>query len=204
MEIILRALEIGLGDEVIIPSYTFIATSSAVLAAGATPVFCDIDENSFNMDPAQIEPSSRHEPKAIIPVHIGGNLCDMDAIGKIANRHGLYVIEDAAHAHGSEWKGQRAGTLGIAGSFSMQGSKTLSAGEGGMIVTNDRDLYHRCFSVHHCGRDAVNPDWYDHPYLGTNARMTEWQAAVLRQQLRRLDNQIETRMKKRGLAGYAT
>ncbi len=195
LEIILRALEIGISDEVIVPPYTFNATVSAVLMAGATPVFADIESDTFNMDPAMAEKSVTKNTKAIIPVHIGGRPCDMDAITAIADKHGLYVIEDAAQAHGSEWKGRKVGSIGNAGSFSFQASKNLTAGEGGFITTNDEELYDKCFSIHHCGRDMKNGLWYDHPFMGTNARMTEWQAAILNVQMENLDSQLETRMK---------
>jgi dTDP-4-amino-4,6-dideoxygalactose transaminase len=117
----------------------------------------------------------------------------MDEICAIARRHGLYVVEDAAHAHGSEWKGRRTGSLGDAGSFSFQASKNLCAGEGGMITTNNRELYDMCWSIHHCGRSAYDTVWYSHPFIGTNARMTEWQAAILDAQMERLDEQIARR-----------
>ena len=195
LEIILRALEIGIGDEVIVPPYTFNATVSSVLIVGATPVFADIESDTYNIDPAMIEKVITKNTKAIIPVHIGGRACDMDAIMAIAKKHGLYVIEDSAHSVGSEWKGTRVGTIGNAGSFSFQASKNLTAGEGGIITTNDEDLYDKCFSIHHCGRDMKNGLWYEHPNMGTNARMTEWQAAILNVQMDRIDEQLETRMK---------
>jgi len=201
LEIILRALDIGIGDEVIVPPYTFNATVSSVLMAGATPVFVDIESDTFNIDAAKIEQAITKNTKAVIPVHIGGRPCDMDAIKAIAEKHGLFVIEDAAHAVGSEWRNTRVGSIGNAGSFSFQASKNLTAGEGGCIVTNDEDLYNKCFSIHHCGRDMKNGLWYDHPFLGTNARMTEWQAAILNVQMERLDSQLETRMKN---AAYLT
>lgn len=193
LEIILRSLDIGLGDEVIVPPYTFSATVSAILMVGATPVFADLESDTYNIDPAMAEKVVTKNTKAIIPVHIGGRSCDMDAIGEIAKKHGLYVIEDAAQAVGAEWKGTKLGTIGDAGSFSFQVSKNLTAGEGGAITTNDQDLYDRCFSIHHCGRDMKSGLWYDHPIMGTNARMTEWQAAILNVQMERLDAQMETR-----------
>jgi len=118
----------------------------------------------------------------------------MGKILEIAEKHNLFVIEDAAHANGSEWKGKRVGAIGNAGSFSFQASKNLTAGEGGFITTNEEWLYERCWSIHHCGRDIHGKIWYNHPYVGTNARMTEWQAAILNVQLKRLDAQIEKRM----------
>lgn len=194
LETILRALGVGYGDEVIIPPYTFIATASAVIFQGATPVFTDIEEDTFNMDPDKIESVITSRTKAIIAVHIGGRPCNMDKIMEIANKHHLYVIEDAAHANGSEWMGKRVGSIGHAGSFSFQSSKNLTAGEGGFITANEIRIYEKCWSIHHCGRDIHSTVWYDHPYIGTNARMTEWQAAILNMQLEELDRQIEKRM----------
>ncbi|HOJ09304.1 MAG TPA: DegT/DnrJ/EryC1/StrS family aminotransferase [Clostridiales bacterium] len=194
LEVIMRALGIGYGDEVIIPPYTFNATSSAVIFQGATPVFADIEEDTFNIDPEKIEKAITSRTKAIIPVHLGGRACNMDRIMEIAKKHNLYVIEDSAHAQGSEWNGRRVGSIGHAGSFSFQASKNLTAGEGGFITTNDTDIYEKCWSIHHCGRDIRGKVWYDHPIVGTNARMTEWQAAILNTQLERLDEQIEKRM----------
>ena len=195
LEVALRALGIGMGDEVIVPPYTFNATVSAVLFVGAKPVFADIESHSYNIDPDKIEEVITPNTKAIIPVHIGGRSCDMDRIMDIAGRHNLYVIEDAAHAHGSEWKGQRVGSIGHAGSFSFQASKNLNSGEGGFITINDPDIYERCWSIHHCGRSLNGTVWYDHPHIGTNARMTEWQAAILNAQMDRLDEQVEKRMR---------
>lgn len=195
LELILRALGIGYGDEVVIPPYTFVATVSAVVAAGATPVFADIEPDTFNLSVDSLEEAITPNTKAVIAVHVGGRACDMDRIGEVAARRGLFVIEDAAHAHGSEWKGARVGSLGHAGSFSFQGSKNLNAGEGGMITTNSRKLYEMCWSLHHCGRVMKGTVWYEHPNIGTNARMTEWQAAILNAQMERLDGQIERRMR---------
>jgi dTDP-4-amino-4,6-dideoxygalactose transaminase len=189
----LRALGIGPGDEVIVPPYTFYATASAVAFVGAYPVFADIQPGTFNLEPRSVEACISPRTRCIIPVHMGGRMCDMPAILAIAERHGLVVLEDAAHAHGSEWEGQRAGSFGTAGSFSFQASKNLTAGEGGAIVTNDTELFQRCWSLHHCGRDYQGSAWYGHPILGTNARMSEWQAAILLAQMERLDEQIRRR-----------
>lgn len=194
LEIILRALGIGYGDEVIIPPYTFNATASAVLFLGATPVFVDIEDDTYNIDPSKIEEAITSKTKAIIPVHVGGRACDMDRIMDIASKHNLYVIEDSAHAHGSEWKGKRVGSIGHAGSFSFQASKNLNSGEGGFITVNDKEIYEKCWSIHHCGRDYHGEIWYEHVNIGTNARMTEWQAAILDAQMESLDEQVQRRM----------
>ncbi len=194
LEIILRALGIGHGDEVIIPPYTFIATATAVLMVGATPVFADIDPLSNNMDPKKAEEAVTPRTKAIIPVHIAGVPADMDAFTALAEKNKLALIEDAAQAHGSEWKGRKVGSLGTAGSFSFQLSKNMSAGEGGAIVTNDEELADKVWSIHHVGRKKDGL-WYEHYNLSSNFRMTDWQAAILRAQLKRLDSQIDTREK---------
>ena len=195
LEVALRALGVGMEDEVIVPPYTFNATVSAVLIVGAKPVFVDIENHSYNIDPSKIEEAITAKTRAVIPVHIGGRPCDMDRIMEIAQKHGLYVVEDAAHAHGSEWKGRRVGSIGHAGSFSFQASKNLNAGEGGILTVNDPDIYEKCWSIHHCGRDLHGTVWYDHPHIGTNARMTEWQAVILNTQMDRLDGQIDKRMR---------
>ena len=194
IEITLRALGIGYGDEVIVPPYTFNATASAVLFLGATPVFADIEDDTYNIDPSKIEAAITPKTKAIIPVHIGGRSCDMDKIMEIAKRHNIWVIEDCAHAHGSEWKGKRVGSIGHAGSFSFQASKNLTSGEGGFITTNDEKINKKCWSIHHCGRAYRGTVWYEHVNIGTNARMTEWQAAILDAQMDALDMQIQKRM----------
>ncbi|NSW91439.1 MAG: DegT/DnrJ/EryC1/StrS family aminotransferase [Firmicutes bacterium] len=201
LEIALRAMNIGYGDEVIIPPYTFNATASAVIIVGATPVFVDIEDDTHNIDPKKIEEAITPRTRAIIPVHIGGRACNMDEIMDIATRHNLYVIEDCAHAHGSEWKGKRVGSIGHAGSFSFQASKNLTAGEGGLITVNDVAIYERCWSIHNCGRDYHGTIWYEHVNIGTNARMTEWQAAILDAQMESLNEQIQRRMEN---AAYLT
>lgn len=192
LEAILRALGIGFGDEVIVPPYTFVATVTSVLAVGATPIFADIDPRTNCIDPKRAEEAITERTKAIIPVHISGTPADMDAIDEIARRHGLAVVEDAAQAHGSEWRSKRVGSLGNAGSFSFQLSKNMTAGEGGAITTNDAKLYEACWSVHHCGRKRGGA-WYEHERIGSNFRMTEWQAAVLLAQLDRLEGQTAKR-----------
>ncbi|MCC6728121.1 MAG: DegT/DnrJ/EryC1/StrS family aminotransferase [Chthonomonadales bacterium] len=192
LEVTLRGLGIGCGDEVIVPPYTFVATASSVLAVAATPVFVDIEPGSLNLDPARIEEAVTERTRAIIPVHIGGRPADMDGIMEVAARHGLRVVEDAAQAHGAEWRGRKVGAIGDAGTFSFQASKNLNAGEGGAIVTNDDDVADRVWSVHNVGRTRTGR-WYEHHVLGGNFRMTEWQGAILLAQLGRLAEQTERR-----------
>ena len=134
MEVALRAAGIGWGDEVIVPAYTFQATAAAPIAAGAVPVIVDVDPNSYCIYPQAVEAAITEKTKAIIPVHLGAHMADMDAIMELAERFDLVVIEDCAHAHGAKWRGQGAGTIGHFGSFSMQSSKILTAGEGGVLI----------------------------------------------------------------------
>jgi dTDP-4-amino-4,6-dideoxygalactose transaminase len=195
LELIIRGLNIGYGDEVIVPAYTFISTASSVAIAGAVPVFADIDPNTYNIDPESIEEKITSKTKAIIVVHVGGRSCDMDRIMEMARRHGLYIIEDASHAHGSEWKGRRIGAIGDAGSFSFQNSKNLTCGEGGAILTNKFEHFKEFWNYHHSGRAyEMSSEFGGLILMGTNARMAEWEAAILSAQIKRLDEQIERRM----------
>lgn len=193
LEIIFKALGIGPGDEVIVSAYTYVASATAVLQVNAVPIFVDVDPETYGLDPELIEAAISSRTKAIEPVHFGGQPADMDRILDIAQRHGLFVVEDAAHAHGTEWKGHMVGALGDAGSFSFQSSKNMTAGEGGMIVTNDWDLAERCDSLLWAGREKGRP-WYEFHRLGWNYRITEFQAAILLVQLSRLESQNKRRM----------
>lgn len=192
LEMGLRALGVVDGDEVIVPPYTFIATASAVVTVGAIPVFADIDPATLCLDPAEVARKITPRTRAIIPVHVAGRLADMAALNALAERHRLQVLEDAAHAWGSQWQGRGAGTLGRAGTFSFQVSKNITAGEGGMLVTDDEALAELCRSFSHCGRRASSA-WYSHDWLGSNLRLTEFQAAILLAQLERLPEQIARR-----------
>ncbi len=179
------ALGIGHGDEVITSPYTFIATASAAIQQGAAPVFVDIDPDTCNLDPSRIEAAITPRTKAIVPVHFGGRPADMDGIMAVASRHGLRVLEDACQAWGAEWRGRKVGAIGDLGAFSFQSSKNVSAGEGGIVVTNDQELGELCWSLHNVGRIRQGA-WYQHEIIGGNLRMSEWQAAVLLAQLERL------------------
>src|SRR5215210_7068476 len=150
--IALRAAGIQLGDEVIVPAYTFAATAYAPLEAGAIPVIVDIDPSNFCMDPRAVEAAITPRTRAIMPVHVGSLMADMDAMMDIARRHQLVVIEDCAHAHGARWRDRGAGSIGDFGSFSMQSSKLLTAGEGGILLTNDDAYAEACHSLIDCGR----------------------------------------------------
>ena len=172
----LMALEIGVGDEVITTSFTFFATAGCVSRTGATPVFVDIDPRTYNIDPKLIERAITPRTKAIIPVHLYGQMCDMDPIMEIARRHKLYVIEDAAQAISSTYKGRKAGSIGHVGCFSFFPSKNLGgAGDGGMLVTNDADLHERLLVMRSHGS---KPKYY-HKVIGGNFRLDPLQAAVL-------------------------
>ncbi len=192
LEVAIRALGIGFGDEVILPPFTFIASATAIVLNNAIPVFADIDPDTFCLDAAKAEAAVTPRTKAIMAVHIAGMPCDMDAIRQVADRHGLALIEDCAQAHGAEWAGQRVGSIGDVGAFSFQSSKNLTAGEGGMIVTNDRELFEKCWSIHNVGR-VPGGRWYEHRNIGSNYRMTEWQAAILLAQLERVPAQMRRR-----------
>lgn len=192
LELALSMLGIGVGDEVIVPAISFISTATAVSRVGATPVFVDIGPTSFNIDPEQVAHAVTQRTKAVIPVHFGGTMADMEAINAVAGKHGLWIIEDAAHAHGSEWRGKRAGSFGITGSFSFQNGKVMCAGEGGILVTNNDDFATQARSFVNQGRKA-GESFYSHYRLGTNFRITAFQAAVLTAQLARLPEQIARR-----------
>ena len=193
LEAALSVLGIGTGDEVIIPAISFVSTATAVSRVGATPVFVDIDQDSFNIDPRRAAEAISPRTKAIIAVHFGGTMCDVVALAELCRDHGLHLLEDAAHAHGSEWQGKRAGSFGVAGSFSFQNGKVLSSGEGGMLVSSDEDFAERARSLANCGR-VIGRNFYEHHHLGTNLRLTAFQAAILIAQFERLPQQITTRM----------
>jgi dTDP-4-amino-4,6-dideoxygalactose transaminase len=192
LEIALRALGIGSGDEVIVPPYTFAATATAVLTVGALPVFADIEPDTYNIDPAAVEASVTERTRAVIAVHVGGAPADLDALTALCGRHGIALIEDAAHAHGAVWSGRPVGGFGAFGSWSFQASKNLSAGEGGALTTDDAQLAEAAWGLHNCGRRKGEP-WYQHFELGANHRLTEWAAAVLLAGLDRLPGQIARR-----------
>ncbi len=191
LEVTLQAIGIKPGDEVIVPPYTFIATASAVVRMGGIPIFVDVDD-TWCIDPDMIEKAITPRTKAIIPVHFGGRICDMDRINEIANKHNLVVIEDACHTWGGRWEGKGAGTLGLGGVFSFQMSKNITAGEGGVIVTDEENFADICRSITNCGRSKTGP-WYYHERIGTNVRMNEFTANILLAQLTRAEQQLQVR-----------
>ncbi|MHA1273566.1 MAG: DegT/DnrJ/EryC1/StrS family aminotransferase [Promethearchaeota archaeon] len=194
IELALMALGVGLGDEVIVSDYTFVASASAVIATNAVPIFCDIDPETLVMNVNKVEELITERTKAIIPVHLGGNPVEMDKLMEIAEKYDLKVVEDCAHAHGSRYKGKRVGNWGDAGTFSFQASKVLTAGEGGAIICNNEELADLIYSIGDCGRDKGDY-FYAHHRYGTNYRMTEYQGAVLRAQLKKFPKQHELRNK---------
>lgn len=192
LRIALMAAGIKAEEEVIVPPYTFLATATAVVEANAVPVFADISLETFNLDPKAVEAAITPRTRAIIPVHMGGLPADMDAIMAIAKKHNLIVIEDAAHAHGVSYKNRPAGSIGDMASFSFQSSKNLTCGEGGIIITSDDKLAAACRSIHNCGR-IEGGLWYEHHVISANYRLGEFQAAVLNEQLKRLEEQTRIR-----------
>lgn len=187
LEVALKALGIGWGDEVIVPAITFEATYYACVAAGALPVIVDVASDSLTIDPDLVEAAVTHRTKAIMPVHLGHHMADMDRIMDIANKHALAVIEDSAHAHGQQWSGRGAGCIGDFGSFSHQSSKTLTSGEGGTLLTNDEHLARLASSIIDCGRPR-DPDEKEYTF-GANYRLGELHAALLLAQLERFEEQ---------------
>ena len=200
LSVALKAVGVGPGDEVIVPPYTFIATASAALMIGAIPIFVDVDPESLLIDPSLIDAAVTSRTKAIIPVHHAGCPVDMDGVMAAARGHGLRVIEDAAQAAGSAWRGRPVGAIGDVGTFSFQSSKPVNAGEGGMMVTNDDELDELLWSYRNVGRRRGG-EWYEHVRLGWNLRMTEFQAAVLLAQMRRMPDQ---RARRAAAAAYLT
>jgi len=188
----LLGLGIGPGDEVITVPNTFIATAEAISYCGATPVFVDVDEKTFNMNPGQIQSAITKRTKAIIPVHLFGQTADMDPIMEIARKHGLLVIEDSCQAHGAEYKGRMAGSIGDAGCFSFYPGKNLGAyGEAGAVVTNNEDLDKKIRML----RDHGQEKKYYHGMIGWNARMDGFQGAILSVKLKHLPAWNEGRRK---------
>ena len=190
LQILLRALDVGQGDEVITVSHTFIATTEAILLVGARPVFVDIDPGTYLMDVSKVEACITPRTKAILPVHLYGQTVDMDPLMEIARKHNLRVIEDACQAHGAEYKGRKAGSIGDGGGFSFYFSKNLGAyGEGGFVTTNDPEIAGKVRML----RDHGSNVRYHHDILGFNARLDEIQAVVLRAKLPHLAEWNEKR-----------
>ena len=193
LHLALLAFKIKKGDEVIVPDLTYVATANAVAYVGATPVMVDVESDYWCIDPKAILKAITKRTKAIIPVHLYGNMAAMTEILKIAKKHRLYVIEDAAEAHGAEYKGKKAGSLGDIGVFSFFGNKIMTTGEGGMVVTNDKKIYKRASFLKNQAQIPENRYW--HPEIGFNYRMTNLQGAIGCAQLNKLNTLINKKRK---------
>ena len=192
LHLALEAFEIGQGDEVIVPDLTFAASVNSILHAGATPVLVDICEDTWSIDPTAIEDAITEDTKAIMPVHLYGQPCDMDRISAIAKKYDLRVIEDAAEAIGSTHRGEPVGAIGDAGCFSFFGNKTVTTGEGGIVLFKDEQVYQRAVQLRDHGMSPSKRYW--HEYVGYNYRMTNLQAAVGVAQMERIDEIIERKI----------
>ena len=206
LELGLLAMGIQPGDEVIMSPYTFMASATSVMVTRGVPVFVDVERETFNIDPALIEDAITDRTFAIMPVHFGGRACDMGRIQETARKHGLKIIEDASHAHGARWLDKGLGTVGDAGAFSLGSGKNLSAGEGGILLTNDDDIYWRAAELHDLWTGGLVQragDWgggsfnagkgWQFPQAAPNYRISEILAALLSSQLKRLEAETQTR-----------
>jgi len=183
--------DLGPGDEVILPPYTFIATWNVVVLNFALPIFADVDRETFQIDPSRVDQSVTPQTKALLPVHIGGSPADLDALLAIGARRQVPVIEDACQAHLAEWRGRAVGTWGLAGCFSFQASKNLNCGEGGAVLTGDPDFANRCYNFHTQGRGR--PVSGPQPSRASNLRLSEFQGRLLRAQMARVLDQTRRR-----------
>jgi len=197
LHLALAALGIGKGDEVIIPDFTFVATANAVSYTGAKPVLVDVDERTWTIDVDKIKEKINDKTKAIIPVHLYGHPCDMDPIMELAKERGIFVIEDAAEAHGAEYKGKKVGSIGHIGCFSFYGNKIITTGEGGMCVTNDKKIAERMRFLKDHGMSKEKRYWHDE--IAFNYRMTNMQAAIGVAQLEKIDKIISIKRKNASL-----
>ena len=187
----LYALDIKNGDEVLLPSFTFVATANAVVSVGAKPVFVDIRKDNYTIDPADLERKITKKSKAVIPVHLYGNVAYMDEISEIANKHNLHVIEDAAQSMGSSYKGRQTGTFSELGCFSLYAAKVMTSGEGGIVVTSNKKLWDRLLMIRNHGM----VHGYDTRILGLNFRLPEINAAIAKIQIKKLPKFLLSRKK---------
>jgi perosamine synthetase len=183
------ALGLGPGDEVIVPSFTFAATANCVAFTGATPVFVDIDPDTFTVEPRAVEAAISPRTRGVMPVHLYGHPADLSSLAEICTRHGLWLVEDAAQAHLAEWDGRRVGTWGIAGTFSFYPTKNMTSGEGGMVSTADEDLERQVRLLRNQGQERR----YENEVVGLNNRMTDVHAAIGRVQLSALARRTKKR-----------
>jgi dTDP-4-amino-4,6-dideoxygalactose transaminase len=201
LSVALRALGIKAGDEVITTSFTWIGTTAGIVHVNAVPVLVDIDDNNWCIDPVKVEEAITDRTRAIMVVHLGNQVADMDAIMDIARRRNLFVIEDCAHAHFAQWRGTTVGTIGDAGSWSFETSKIITSGEGGFLVAREEEVFHRAMSLVHVGRKDAPYDRYEGRVFGWNHRATEMQAAIL---LGQLDGYDELDAKRAAMAELLT
>jgi len=195
LHLALVSLGVGNGDEVIIPNFTMIATAFAVCYTGAKPVFVDADKDTWNIDVSKIEEKITERTKVILPVHIYGNPCDMDEINKIANKYNLKVLEDAAEAHGAEYKGKKCGALGNIAAFSFYANKIVTTGEGGMVITNNDELAEKCRYYKNLCFPLIGERIYKHDDIGFNYRMSNLHAAIGLAQTEKIEKYIERRIR---------
>ena len=199
LHLALCALGIGKGDEVIIPDFTMIASAFAVCYTGAIPVFVDADKDTWNIDANKIEAKITSKTKAIMPVHIFGNPCNMDKITEIAGKYNLYIIEDAAEAHGAEYNNKKAGSFSDIASFSFFANKNLTTGEGGMVVMKNREYYDKCRYLKNMSFPINGPRIYEHNDIGFNYRMSNIHAAIGLAQTEKADEYRQMRIKNHNL-----
>ncbi|MCM3921973.1 DegT/DnrJ/EryC1/StrS family aminotransferase [Frankia sp. AiPs1] len=192
LELALQVLGVGPGTEVIVPAFTFISSSQAAQRLGAVAVPVDVDLDTYCIDPAAAAAAVTPRTKAIMPVHMAGQVADMDALAKLSADTGVPLIQDAAHAHGAQWQGRKIGELGSVAAFSFQNGKLMTAGEGGAVTFPDSGLHEIAFLRHSCGRPRTDRRYF-HQTSGSNFRLNEFSASVLRAQLGRLAGQIDTR-----------
>ncbi|WP_261565539.1 DegT/DnrJ/EryC1/StrS family aminotransferase [Frankia gtarii] len=192
LELALQVLGVGPGTEVIVPAFTFISSSQAAQRLGAVAVPVDVDLDTYCIDPAAAAAAVTSRTRAIMPVHMAGQVSDMDALAKLSADTGVPLIQDAAHAHGAQWQGRKVGELGSVAAFSFQNGKLMTAGEGGAVTFPDSELYEAAFLRHSCGRPRTDRRYF-HQTSGSNFRLNEFSASVLRAQLGRLGGQIDTR-----------
>jgi dTDP-4-amino-4,6-dideoxygalactose transaminase len=193
LKLALRAAEVGRGDEVIVPPLTFVATAGAAVYLGATPIFADVRRADYCLDPDAVEAALSERTRAVICVHLGASVSDLDRLTQICERRGLVLIEDCAHMHGARWRDKGVGSWGRFGSFSFQSSKLMTAGEGGIVLTSDSKMEKRLQSLINCGRREAGYHDADIAWLGYNYRLGEFQCALLGAQLARLEEQAERR-----------
>lgn len=191
LHISLLSCGVGNGDEVIVPSKTFISTANAALYCNAKPIFCDVEEDTFQLDPSKLKKLITKKTKAIIPVHLGGNICQMNELLDITKYYNIPMIEDAAHAHGATYYGKKSGSFGLMGVFSFYPDKVMGSSDGGIITTNDSKIYEKILRLRNVGRKNLGK--YTYESIGYNYRMNEIQAILLKEQLKLLPKMLKRR-----------